>query len=906
MKIFLNDIKRVAWLKQRISEMTWGKHFLELKSGFYFVFNYNLAEEVSGIEILTSKQVYEINDGVYRNLQAEHIGYMREPFETSNYLFYSILKSTVVGKEEEDMLVDMFLEFKSRDIAEAKANLKESIKGNLPVVSRISFSTALTKIFSINPDPVHGLCMVYDLIDQYAQRSFGKTIYGDYLTHFVRAVKNPNGGLLPEYPQSTMRYLIIGEVAAAGDESLHRAKELLRSGNSPKSIYLETGWFFNKQDKKWRKRVSDDTFFFDMDKINTDGSVSYFLPKGYTPEQFKELSSKLANQSADIPTEIMKGYNVRLSDFISFEEAFNLYPELKDIYGVFSIGLATAESYAFYFQPNLPHALVLITGENFPYDIEKVRYTALHEIQHYVQSVEGFGTGGNETLANLVDSVGGSSIRSFYISLNAFQQKFKNLASMIPVGEYKKLVDDIVALPFEDYKIRYRDRFINASDYIASVFDNFQQVVSKEESINYNASSIGYYIVSIYSMVEETNSIIDKFVSKHIGSEYIDLFKQALSQNKKAVERDVRLSKHGWTAKDLYILNFQTYESLMGEVEARFTQQTSKIPKPLADYFDFYTSETIDPSRVAVLSDNMLFDEKEAEAGIETRDGKYIIHLPDDYSNSVNILHETGHIFYDFEKDAVLSDAEAITDALMKEFKSVEEYFCASFVDYIHRKNIDPMLTADLDGQRSILDYNYFDKIFDTALFTTSEINEEGIAKRLEFVKMIAEVKEMADGGDVDGLEKELHKLQRELNSSRLLTYREGDESEEEMARQRERASKLARFNEVLKLLREKDGKKYADGGNLYKKGQTVKINTDELEKEQHDNFLIQYNALPKNVRDNDFYKKHFDAIKKDGEEFILKLKKENPKITEIVDHDWLNIVFSDGTEAGMQAKFII
>ncbi len=51
-------------------------------------------------------------------------------------------------------------------------------------------------------------------------------------------------------------------------------------------------------------------------------------------------------------------------------------------------------------------------------------------------------------------------------------------------------------------------------------------------------------------------------------------------------------------------------------------------------------------------------------------------------------------------------------------------------------------------------------------------------------------------------LEKELHRLQRDLNSSRLGTYREGDNSEEEKDRQTERAEKLDRFNEVLRLLR--------------------------------------------------------------------------------------------------------
>jgi hypothetical protein len=73
-------------------------------------------------------------------------------------------------------------------------------------------------------------------------------------------------------------------------------------------------------------------------------------------------------------------------------------------------------------------------------------------------------------------------------------------------------------------------------------------------------------------------------------------------------------------------------------------------------------------------------------------------------------------------------------------------------------------------------------------------------------------------GGVTDDLVKELRKLQRDLNSSRLSTYMKGDNSAEEMARQAERAAKLARFNEVLKLLNE-SGAKFAKGGHMAKGG---------------------------------------------------------------------------------------
>jgi len=67
--------------------------------------------------------------------------------------------------------------------------------------------------------------------------------------------------------------------------------------------------------------------------------------------------------------------------------------------------------------------------------------------------------------------------------------------------------------------------------------------------------------------------------------------------------------------------------------------------------------------------------------------------------------------------------------------------------------------------------------------------------------------RDFAGGGRVESLTKELYRLQRELNSSRLQTYRLGDNSQEAIDRKNEREVKLARFNEVLKELRESDAK---------------------------------------------------------------------------------------------------
>jgi hypothetical protein len=594
--------------------------------------------------------------------------------------------------------------------------------------------------------------MVYDLIDGYAKRTYDKTIYGEMLTSIVKAVKNPNGGLLPEESGSTMRYMIIGQKAAKDDPELKKAKDLFRSGNSPYSIYLETGWFLNKFDNKWRKKISDDSFEFDLGKLANNGNKVYVLPEGYIETEIRGIAEGLAHGNITMAKVIAgtigetrpntPNYNVRLGDYVKFEEVFGYYPDLKNIFSFFALNIFPQGEYAFYFSPEIPYSLVLISGEqNSGYDLEKIKYVALHEIQHYIQTIEGFGSGGNDSLANLVSAVGGSAVRSFFISLSSFQKKFTEIASLIPIESYQKLIKDLKDNnQFKDYKIRYKNRFINVSAYYNSMLLSLERLTKDITTINENANSISYYLLTIYSMIEETDEYIEKFVGDNIGEAYIDFFKKSLEQNKKTVLKDTQLANKGWSPQDLYILNFQVYESLIGEVESRFTQQTTHIPKELKNYFEFYTSETIDSDKVNVISNSLLTDEgKNVIAGIETNEGKYIIHLPEQFSNSVTLLHETGHILFDFASEQVYANPDSITSALSKNYENVEEYFCDSFVDYIQRKKIDPALTSDLQDEREITNFTEFDEIFESILYSTTAVNESGILKRLNFVMKILE-----------------------------------------------------------------------------------------------------------------------------------------------------------------------
>ena len=150
MKLFIDDIKKIEWLSDAIDPATggpsWGRDFLNLKKGYYFVFDYNLNESDSSVNIVNTRMLYEMNDSIYRAMTGEHVGYMKEPFDTSNYLFYSILKSACKGNLE-NKLTDLFMGYKAQDLQANKNNLKINIKGNQEINSHISFSNALNNVF---------------------------------------------------------------------------------------------------------------------------------------------------------------------------------------------------------------------------------------------------------------------------------------------------------------------------------------------------------------------------------------------------------------------------------------------------------------------------------------------------------------------------------------------------------------------------------------------------------------------------------------------------------------------------------------------------------------------------------------------------------------------------------------
>jgi hypothetical protein len=753
MKLFIDDIKRYDWLVDSLNNTSYGKKLLELKKGAFFVIYYDLVIKAKALRIRGVEVVYELNDSIYRGFErygVNNLAYIQEPFETSTQLLYLLFKTACMEanieyEERQKKLDDLFFEFKAKDIEQSKNNIKINIRGSQDIESRIGFNNALLKIFYLNKDVVTGLQMVYDLIESYFVNNLGKSFYGNYLTKIVRAYKSPNGGLINEMG-GTMRYLIVGEKAYPNDPDLIEAKKMFRSGTDLKTIFYQTKWFYNKKDFKWRKRISDESFYIDMNNLqklpNEFGSF-ISMPSGNIDPQVIVRDLKSLNDGTQDTTNLIKdGYDAKTEKFFNHKKLYELYPNFKNIFAFLGRGQDFSSSY--YFSPTQPKSIVLI--DNNKSDLFEYSNIALHEIQHFIQDVEGFSSGGNTFLASILDKVGGGAVRAYFASLEACKKRFKDVADFIPFEDFKSLVKSIEDVKYKDYEFRYQAQLVLASQYRAQIVNSLKTLTVNQLNFKNNEESFFSLIMGIYTTIPETASVIGGFVKKHLGNDYIDVFEQSLMQNKNVLAKESSLLTKGWTPRDLYILNFNAYQSILGEIEARFTQSTQAVPESLNDYFEFYTGETINPKDVIVNNESIFYEETvNAEAALETYDdGKYVLHLPDVFSNTINLLHETGHILFDIankELEFTNQQVENTEIALSLGFKNLEEYFCASFVDYIHRKNIEQNLTEDLNSEREILDYKSFDEVFEKILYDNKIFMDEAkLVAMLNYVKELSKI----------------------------------------------------------------------------------------------------------------------------------------------------------------------
>lgn len=206
------------------------------------------------------------------------------------------------------------------------------------------------------------------LPDDSATREFGRSV-GGKVGESVAAGARGLGEIYMPGPD-IMSYapaMFLGVAAKNADKlKLAKAQELEAAGQSPAVVYGETGWF-KGADGKWRFEISDDK-----------------AQLGFHPD---ELAARAQSQEGG-------GY-YPVGTTVLHKELYDNYPELRRIRVYPESGLGGGMNTA-------ENSLHLGVAESTDPAIRKdyVKSVALHELQHAIQSIEGFAPGAAKSVAD--------------------------------------------------------------------------------------------------------------------------------------------------------------------------------------------------------------------------------------------------------------------------------------------------------------------------------------------------------------------------------------------------------------------------------------------------------------------------------------------------------------------------
>ena len=224
--------------------------------------------------------------------------------------------------------------------------------------------------------------------------------------------RDDNGNIIPPSKRfnsrkKDTRFRFIGEQGAANLDAAEEAntrldnlavaREMEKSGKDAKSIKIATGWE-RGADGKWRYETADFEYYPSgdarKDKLieNRQWYNEYMtlVEKLLDGETLTEKEQARYDEFYEQEQEARKQYEstdkIYLDDYIKDDELFNAYPELKRTKVLF-VDKSNGEAGSYLKKDNT------ITI-NINSEIE-ARSILAHEIQHAIQRMEGFATGGN-------------------------------------------------------------------------------------------------------------------------------------------------------------------------------------------------------------------------------------------------------------------------------------------------------------------------------------------------------------------------------------------------------------------------------------------------------------------------------------------------------------------------------
>ena len=722
MRISISDLKETK-LYQCFPEP-----FRKMGQDDYVVFFYEYDDKSSEIvDIKNVRVVPDIVMSLYNDMPSNPttgiyytFGFFKGYFDSQSALFYNVCKyySTLFSFYDEKsaeinkkILINQFLIWRSRDIEEAKRTDVNTKHNNVfKVYSREMFSEAYTRFFLGDEEEKNITMSVIDSLNTFTKHKIRKNIYGEIINLIVTGIDSPNGGFIPEHDRP-LKYFYIGEKSEVlrKDENLIKAKGLLRDKVPENEIYITTGWWYNSLDGRWRYIIQDkeatlesveEGEMFVKAKMAWNGDTDKVAEMLFGDDEDRSKLAEVKNN----------GWDLYLSDILHHPTLYKHYPQLFTLpvfYGDSGIAARSGGQRAFYFSPT--DNMIVIVGSVIDSDIRTI---LMHEVQHAIQFIEGFATGGDTRFAEMIQAIGGKNVKEFFYNIDFLTKAISK--GVTPTGDFNHVV------------------------YTAYLSSGPLRDIPRDEYYK-DPKTVAMEIISCYVLRITREEDKTKFLS-NFKPELKDALEKLDELQKKSSSIRGYLKGQGLKDEQIKHLFFQTYEALAGEIEARDTQHRVNASYPIEDYFLPLTTEAIKPDTITVKIDEngepTVVPPSVPLGAVELdEDGKYTIHIKPSFS-PVPILHEVGHILYD------IIGAEVVASAVDKVFTQeeiiknggVEEVFCEMFLCYLVRLSLSDYYSRLIGKGRKFLDNISLDDLFND-VFYAPVTSEDEYAPKLKFLK---------------------------------------------------------------------------------------------------------------------------------------------------------------------------
>ncbi|WP_347713368.1 LPD23 domain-containing protein [uncultured Fretibacterium sp.] len=167
-------------------------------------------------------------------------------------------------------------------------------------------------------------------------------------------------------------------------DNLNVVREMEQAGKDARAIRLATGWE-RGADGKWRHEIPDGAFWREGFISNPDLLEFRELEKKFIDGALTEEEQARLKELEPVARQVRKPS--RLSDFYDSPELYAAYPELADISVKFQERYGEGKGS---YSPS-ENTILLDTGLRG----DAAKTVLVHEIQHAIQNIEGFASGGN-------------------------------------------------------------------------------------------------------------------------------------------------------------------------------------------------------------------------------------------------------------------------------------------------------------------------------------------------------------------------------------------------------------------------------------------------------------------------------------------------------------------------------